>query len=228
MTRRRITSADEMKALAHPVRLDLLDLLVVHGPMTASDAAAMLDQTPANVSWHLRKLAQHGFVRQATDGPGRRRPWKAVTQSLMWGEDAEDVTTAAALGDVAFEREFQRLRAAVAALPAEPEAWRDATAVNQSRVWLTAAEAKELGEQMRELFWAKADRLADPSARPPGARVMALMGWVVPSGPLEPRPAAVTADSGVADGAGGGADSRDLDDPSGLPRSHRQGEGGTR
>ncbi len=183
-----------MKALAHPLRLDLLDLLVVRGSMTASEAAVVLRQTPANVSWHLRKLAEHGFVRQATEGPGRRRPWKAVAQSLMWGEDAEDDTTAAALGDIAFEREFQRLRAAVAALPAEPEAWRDATTVNQSRLWLTAEEAKELGAQMRDLFWGKADRFTDPSARPPGARVMALMGWIVPSGPLEPQSPADPAD----------------------------------
>ncbi|MBA3311441.1 MAG: helix-turn-helix transcriptional regulator, partial [Nocardioidaceae bacterium] len=194
LTRRRITAANEMKALAHPLRLDLLDLLVVRGSMTASEAAVVLRQTPANVSWHLRKLAEHGFVRQATEGPGRRRPWKAVAQSLMWGEDAEDDTTAAALGDIAFEREFQRLRAAVAALPAEPEAWRDATTVNQSRLWLTAEEAKELGAQMRDLFWGKADRFTDPSARPPGARVMALMGWIVPSGPLEPQSPADPAD----------------------------------
>ncbi len=183
-----------MKALAHPLRLDLLDLLVVRGSMTASEAAVVLHQTPANVSWHLRKLGEHGFVRQATEGPGRRRPWKAVAQSLMWGEDAEDATTAAALGDIAFEREFQRLRAAVAALPAEPETWRDATTVNQSRLWLTAEEAKELGAQMRDLFWGKADRFTDPSARPPGARVMALMGWIVPSGPLEPQSPADPAD----------------------------------
>ena len=73
ITRRRVTSAADMKALAHPVRLDVLELLIVNGPMTASDAAVQLDQTPANVSWHLRKLAEHGFVRQATSGPGRRR-----------------------------------------------------------------------------------------------------------------------------------------------------------
>ncbi|MEP6665840.1 MAG: helix-turn-helix domain-containing protein, partial [Nocardioidaceae bacterium] len=132
LTRRRVTSAADMKALAHPVRLDVLELLVVHGPMTASDAAAELSQTPANVSWHLHKLAQHGFVRQATDGPGRRRPWKIVAESLSWGEDAEDAGAAEALHDVTLERELQHLRVALAHASEETAKWRDATEVYQS------------------------------------------------------------------------------------------------
>ena len=128
ITRRRVTSAADMKALAHPVRLDVLDLLIVNGPMTASDAAVQLDQTPANVSWHLRKLAEHGFVRQATSGPGRRRPWKVVAESLSWSDDAEDEASASALRDVALEREVQKLRVALANAGQESAAWREATA----------------------------------------------------------------------------------------------------
>jgi DNA-binding transcriptional ArsR family regulator len=183
ITRRRVTSTADMKALAHPVRWDVLELLIVHGPMTASDAAVQLDQTPANVSWHLRKLAEHGFVRQATTGPGRRRPWKVVAESLSWGEDAEDAAAASALQDVALEREIQRLRAALANSEAEPETWREATAVYQSRLWLTADEAREIGDQIRALFLTKAEERQDPDNRPPDARVMALMAWVVPNGP---------------------------------------------
>ena len=70
LTRRRVTSAAEMRALSHPVRLELLELLATHGPLTASEAATLLDQTPANVSWHFRKLAEHGFVRQTRGGGG--------------------------------------------------------------------------------------------------------------------------------------------------------------
>ncbi len=189
ITRRRVTSADDMKALAHPVRLDLLELLVVNGAMTASEAAAELMQTPANVSWHLRKLAEHGFVRQATSGYGRKRPWKAVAESLSWGEDAEDEASASALHDVTIEREIQRLRAALANTERESQPWRDATEVYQSRLWLTADEAQEIGEQLRQLFLTKAEERQDPANRPADARVMALMAWVVPNGPLpEVRP----------------------------------------
>ncbi len=185
ITRRRVTSAADMKALAHPVRLDVLELLIVNGPMTASDAAVQLDQTPANVSWHLRKLAEHGFVRQATSGPGRRRPWKVVAESLSWSDDAEDEASASALRDVALEREVQKLRVALANAGQESAAWREVTQVHQSRLWLTPDEAHEIGEQIRQLFLTKAEERQDPANRPADARVMALMAWVVPNGPAD-------------------------------------------
>ena len=183
ITRRRITSAAEMKALAHPVRQDLLELLIMHGAMTATEAAAELDQTPANVSWHLRKLAEHGFVRQAASGPGRKRPWKAVAESLSWGDDAEDTAAAYALFDVAIDREVQRLRAAMANVGQETADWREATEAYQSRLWLTAEEAQEIGAEIRRLFQTKLEERLDPANRPADARLMALMAWVVPQGP---------------------------------------------
>jgi DNA-binding transcriptional ArsR family regulator len=183
LSQRRLTSARDMRALAHPLRMDLLELLAVQGPQTASEAAAVLDQTPANVSWHLRKLAEHGFVRQAAEGRGRRRPWKMVAESLSWGDDAADPAAAAALSDVAIEREVQRLRAAVANSPTESDAWQRATQIHQNRLWLTADEAAEVGEALRELLSSYEGRLHDPASRPPGARLMASLAWVVPSGP---------------------------------------------
>ncbi|MBA2697467.1 MAG: helix-turn-helix transcriptional regulator [Nocardioidaceae bacterium] len=186
LSRRRVTAAADMKALAHPVRLDLLELLGVHGPMSATEAAAELQQSPANVSWHLHKLGEHGFVRQATTGPGRRRPWKVVAESLSWGEDAEDPATTSALHDVTLERELQTLRTALAHVSEEPAPWRDATEVYQSRLWLTAAEASDIGAQIRQLFETLAAERRDPTKRPVDARVTALMAWVVPSGP-DPR-----------------------------------------
>lgn len=185
LTQRRVTSAHEMRALAHPLRMDLLELLAVDGAHTASEAAAALGQTPANVSWHLRKLADHGFVRQASDGPGRRRPWKMVAESLVWGDDAADPAAAAALSDVAIEREVQRLRAALASSGRESEAWQRGTQVHQNRLWLTADEAAELGEAVRELLSGYEERLHDRSSRPPGARLMASLAWIVPNGPAD-------------------------------------------
>jgi DNA-binding transcriptional ArsR family regulator len=180
---RRVTAAEEMQALAHPLRLRLLELLGSEGAFTASQAARRLGDSPANVSWHLRKLAGYGFVRQG-EGPGRARPWKFVAQSLTFGDDAEDPAAATALSDVLFEREFQVLRAGMRQLPAESQTWRDATAILQSRLWLTADEARVLGERLRELFADEElmERAQNPTARPPGARLMAVMGWVVPYG----------------------------------------------
>jgi DNA-binding transcriptional ArsR family regulator len=183
VTQRRVTAAEEMRALAHPLRLRLLELLGSEGAFTASEAARRLDETPANVSWHLRKLAEYGFVRQG-EGHGRAKPWKFVAQSLTFGDDAEDRTVATALTDLFIEREFHVLRTSIRQQPVEDQAWRDATAVLQTRFWLTQPEAAALGDRLKQIFTNDefADRNQDPSLRPQGARLMALMSWVVPYG----------------------------------------------
>jgi DNA-binding transcriptional ArsR family regulator len=188
LTRRRVTDARAMSALAHPLRLDLLDLLLVNGAMTASEAGRALNQNPSNISWHLRKLAEHGFVRADDETTGRQRPWRLVAESLSWGADADDGPQATALLDVAVEREVQVLRAGLAALDGETQAWRDATTITQARLWLTAEEAKDLGAQIAGLVAASAERLADPSLRPPDARPVAAMSWVIAAGPEHAQP----------------------------------------
>jgi DNA-binding transcriptional ArsR family regulator len=179
LNRRRVTDARDMAALAHPLRLDLLELLLVHGAMTASEAGRKLGESASNVSWHLRKLAEHGFVRQSATGPGRRRPWRIVAESLTWGDDVEDSASSAALRDVALERELQLLRAALAHHPDNAEEWKEATSLTSGRLWLTAAEARELGERIAALAEPYAGRLAGPGSRPVDARLVAMMSWVV-------------------------------------------------
>lgn len=119
---------------------------------------------------------------------GRSRPWRAVTEGLTWGDPADDPATAAAgegLTDMLLERELQRFRAARAAADSEPPAWREATSLNQAQLWVTAEEAAEISEAMRELFLSHGERIGDPAQRPPGARLVSVLGWLVPSGPVE-------------------------------------------
>ncbi|HET6624978.1 MAG TPA: hypothetical protein VFG63_01180, partial [Nocardioidaceae bacterium] len=127
------------------------------------------------------------FVREAPGGTGRNRPWRAVSEGLVWGEPGDDTETSAAgdaLTDMLLEREIQRLRAARASQDREPVEWREATTVVESKLWLTTEEAKLLSEQLVELFLTHADRLRDPTTRPEGARLMSLVGWMVPNGPV--------------------------------------------
>ncbi len=181
--------AAALKALAHPLRVSLLAALVTEGPMTASQAAARVDDSPSNCSWHLRKLAEHGFVREARGGTGRNRPWQAVSEGLSWGDDAEgeaDPATelaADALTDVLVERELQRLRAARASRDREPAEWRESSGVSHTQLWLTADEASEVRASLGALLRTHIERAASPELRPAGARLVSLVGWLVPSGP---------------------------------------------
>lgn len=179
---RRATSAADLKALGHPLRLALLDLLMEAGPLTATDAAGSLAQTPANVSWHLRRLAEHGFVRQATGGPGRRRPWKVVAEAVTVNAMAERAGSSAELTEVQLEREIQLLRGAIAAGrrdPGEPSA-----KLLRRRLSLSAQELSELGRDLDALLASYEARLAGPDdelGQGPRVRI-AIVSWLVPLG----------------------------------------------
>lgn len=52
---------DGLRVVAHPLRLRLLSLLTGQS-LSAAEAARVLGETQANVSYHLRRLAQAGLV----------------------------------------------------------------------------------------------------------------------------------------------------------------------
>src|SRR5919204_837144 len=73
-----LTDPRALRAVAHPVRLGLVGLLRREGPLTATRAAALLGESPASCSFHLRQLAKYGLVEEAGGGRGRERPWRAT------------------------------------------------------------------------------------------------------------------------------------------------------
>ncbi len=79
-----VLDARLLRGLAHPIRLRLRSELAVHGPATATQLAARIGESSGTTSYHLRQLAQYGFV--ADDpalGSGRERYWRAL-QRATW------------------------------------------------------------------------------------------------------------------------------------------------
>src|SRR6516162_11056846 len=76
---KRMTDPRALRALAHPLRLSLLGLLRIEGPLTATRAGELLGESSASCSFHLRQLAKYGLVEEAGGGRGRERPWRATT-----------------------------------------------------------------------------------------------------------------------------------------------------
>ncbi|MER6842265.1 helix-turn-helix domain-containing protein [Streptomyces platensis] len=71
--------ARSLRGLAHPLRMRILDLLALDGPDTATGLGRRLGENTGTVSWHLRHLADHGFIEEETDrGTRRERWWRAV------------------------------------------------------------------------------------------------------------------------------------------------------
>lgn len=68
-----------MRALTHPLRLDLMELLAANGPATAAVCGRALGVPQANCSFHLRRLAKYGYVEEADQGADRReRRWRVA------------------------------------------------------------------------------------------------------------------------------------------------------
>ncbi|MFE3856565.1 ArsR/SmtB family transcription factor [Streptomyces griseorubiginosus] len=77
--------ARALRGLAHPLRMELLNALRRRGPATASMLAERLGESSGATSYHLRQLAEHGFIADAPEhGKGRERWWKAVDQGLTF------------------------------------------------------------------------------------------------------------------------------------------------
>nr|ASV47118.1 transcriptional regulator [uncultured bacterium] len=147
--RRRLTSATELRALSHPTRLALLELLDVEGPLTATQAGERLGESPASASFHLRTLAKYGFVEEAEGGRGRQRPWRVRTQTQEIREDELGPEARIAAGtflDLLRERDLQRLRSWQATRQHYPAQWREAANEVRLSVHLTAAELAALAE----------------------------------------------------------------------------------
>ncbi len=183
-TYRRLQDPRELAALAHPVRLGIMELLTVSGPLTATELADRLDETPANCSWHLRKLAEHHFVEEAGGGIGRQRPWQVRSVGLAWDEsDASpsEVRAGRALEQMLLERQVTRFHQARAQLHDDgDEDWAHAAQATQAASWLTLDELDELNSELRTLLERYGERLVDSSRRPPGSRLCEFVAWGAP------------------------------------------------
>lgn len=202
--RRELTDARELRALAHPLRMALLELLYVEGPLTATECGDRLGQIPANCSFHLRQLAKHGFIEEAEGGVGRQRPWRFTSLGHQWNDttDRPAPERAASRSLVALlrQRHAQYLADWRARHDSEPAEWQDAAILSQNTGWLTAAELAELRDSMQALWDRYRDRLLDPSKRPAGARlVQSLVDAFPVSGVLRPDAPAYDIDAELAE-----------------------------
>jgi DNA-binding transcriptional ArsR family regulator len=188
---RELRDPKALRAIAHPVRVRLLDELAA-GPATATELAERIGESPANCSWHLRQLAKYEFVEEAGGGTGRKRPWQIIMRGHIWGvgdEDPELAVASDALTQLLFERESGILQTWLRARRTEQERpWRDAHFLNQGASWLTAQEVTELGEAIQGLILRYVGRLTDPESRPPGARLVRFVSWGVPDITVPPIP----------------------------------------
>ncbi|KRE43420.1 hypothetical protein ASG74_00775 [Knoellia sp. Soil729] len=140
-----VLDATTLKALTHPLRPRILSALRLHGPATASRLAAHLGVNTGATSYHVRQLAEAGFVVEAVElGNARDRWWRAAHARTSFDtHDADQETAAAYLSAVAagYAENAQRAIAEIATLPPE---WEDAGMFSNYTLRLTPDETASL------------------------------------------------------------------------------------
>jgi len=169
--RRVITDARAMRALAHPLRVALLEAMRRDGEITATRAAELLGESPGNMSWHLQTLAKYGFVEDTGEGRGRSRPWRLTSESNSFESSLADPEAAAAgeaLERTFVERTYDQLREWWSRRLTYPAKWRRAAFMSNSVAYLTAAELTAIMHEVTAIYTRYNDRAAKEN-RPAGA-----------------------------------------------------------
>ena len=178
-----LTDPRALRALAHPVRLQLLGLLRREGPLTASEAGRRLGESSGSTSYHLRQLERFGLVEEAEGGTGRTRPWRATSLYTSWPNVAATPDLAEAAG--VFERFVlgrwvERLERWLERRRTDPPEWQDAAALGDSLLYLTVDELTRLRDALQSLADPYLERIEQPGLRPPGSRPVAFLQIAFP------------------------------------------------
>jgi len=190
---RQISDAQTMRALSHPVRIAILETLGIEGPMTATEVGERIGESPTTCSFHLRQLAKYGFVEEAGGGKGRARPWRMKTLNIAIRShgNPEAELAADALAGIMVERQRDRYRTWQNAKAAYRSEWREAAGESEYVVYLTADELRQLRDHVSELIYPRfAERLTDPSKRPPDSAAVEMVMFSYPLGPPTDNPPA--------------------------------------
>ncbi|MGW1165038.1 ArsR/SmtB family transcription factor [Streptomyces sp. NPDC002550] len=156
---RRITDVGTLKALAHPLRMKLYRLLFVAEAATASHLAEQVDEAVSLVSYHLRKLAEHGLVEgaEARSADGRERWWQPSSEGVsIRDEDFQDAPEKVA-AHLAASRLFLDQRAEMYRGYLDQRAhwgpeWNRAAHDSEAVLRLTAEELVELKKDLHDLL----------------------------------------------------------------------------
>ncbi|MEK8105985.1 helix-turn-helix domain-containing protein [Micromonospora sp. M12] len=177
-----ITEPQALRALAHPVRLAILDRLQRQGPATATGLSAHVGATPSVVSWHLRHLATFGLVVDAEGTTSKReRWWQAAARGFRFTlpDDAEGQAAGRQLRGELFARPPRR---------------RSSGCCTTSRAWTRSGaawpggrhpvrghpeEARQLEAAIEELI-APYVRRKDDDTAPDDARVVRMLRYLLP------------------------------------------------
>jgi DNA-binding MarR family transcriptional regulator len=169
----RATNPLALRALAHPLRWKLIDLLGSEGSATATRCAEVLGESVASCSYHLGILAKYDYIELLPDQRGREKPWRLTSSQQILdaeGLGLEGQLAVEAATEVFLDHELARMKDRLRRGGLEPAEWREASCLLGASNWLTAAELTEIKGDLQAIADRYAERIDDPNLRPEAAR----------------------------------------------------------
>ncbi|MET7855464.1 helix-turn-helix domain-containing protein [Streptomyces avermitilis] len=180
-----VLDAKGLRALAHPMRVQLVGLLRKYGPSTATRLAERLGVNSGTASYHLRQLGAAGFVEEDTErGNARERWWRSLHQRTELNDpelaEREPEAALAYLQSVAATYTLRAQRA-VNELQTMPRAWRDTFDMSDWALRLTPEETAALRQELLAVVARYREDTPEAAAKAPeGAERVAVITHLLP------------------------------------------------
>lgn len=156
---RPVADVSQLKALTHPLRVRILYALRAEGTATASRLGQIVDESPASVSYHVRKLCDAGFVIEAPDlgSDARERWWRVPVEGFSWSATdfagtPEGVATSKAAKQVLVDNQFLRQREYEASAESWGEIWSSAAHSSDCVLRLTPEETSTMMREVQDVL----------------------------------------------------------------------------
>ncbi|MFB9903164.1 ArsR/SmtB family transcription factor [Allokutzneria oryzae] len=171
---REITDPEALRALAHPLRQRILRRLADSGPATSTTLAKALGENTGATSYHLRQLAEHGFIEEAPElAKGRERWWRSPPKDLRFPERSRQTPEMRSLLDEMHNQQFAADLELFAKFQAERDQlgeWADAVPFSRGSIRVNGDQLLEFFEEYMKLL--KRFQPSEEDAAPGARRVL--------------------------------------------------------
>lgn len=189
----RITDLDALKVFTHPLRIRLYRALLTARTATASHLADQVDEAVSLVSYHLRKMAAHGFIVEAPEHStdGRERWWKISAErgfsfrSADFDDRPEGAAVLARVTRQLLATRAERYQQYLDEQSAWPREWTNASFSSEYMPLLNAAELQQMAEEIGALMqrWTDRGRAAEDAGDTEGREHVAVQMYGFPFRP---------------------------------------------
>jgi len=172
----------DIRALAHPARMAIIDALASGDELTATECAELTGLSPSATAYHLKLLERYHFAEPApARNDGRERPWRAPDRRTLVNLDSSTPAGAAAataVGLALIDGSRALAQAFVATEREEPKEWQNVAFLGNADLWLSAEETRSVTAALVAVLEPYRGRsLAD---RPDSTRRVRIMSMVFP------------------------------------------------